>query len=885
MTRADRTGIGEQTAVVILAAGKGTRMGRADLAKVCFEIDGKPAISRIIETFKRCRFRRFVLVVGALADQVMATVAREHPEVTFVFQEKQLGTGHAARAAKEALQAQGHSGPVLVAMGDKYVEPAAVEALVEGFIKQQADFALLTIPKTKATEVFGGRVCLAPDGQVVAIVEKVDLVRQTVADALRSLRGERVGAETILELAAAHLPDEKKRATALKDLLALAKRKVTAEKLKEVLASERYNLRVGGAARTAVEIERMAPGINPSMYLFTAEAFYQAVGMLTNDNAQGEYYLTDAVKHLAGIIEGDKPRFRIRAVPVEDAALVQGFNSPDELLAIQDYVRRRKRDASAARATRPRLTRKQYASCREWLERLEQRGPSLQRWMVSIYGDHAELHEEKRKHLRAVLQCYGKRFGFDEKVVIVRAPGRINLMGRHVDHRGGYNNFLAIHRETIAAAGLRPDDRVVAVNVEPRKFPAVEFSIAEVIGRFAWSDWLNFINSDWVRNLLRTTAGEWGNYIKAAVLRLQNAYQDLKISGLNIALFGDVPIAAGLSSSSTIVVATLQAAIALNGLELTSQQFIDMCGEGEWFVGSRGGSGDHAAISLGQRGKIAQVGYLPFRVERVIEAPKDYQVVIADSHIKAAKSKEARHLFNARIASYNLGLALLRQRCPDYAGALEHVRDIDPEKLGCTTSDLYRMLLKIPESMTRKDFTAFLSSDHAELLERNFATHDPPPSYHVRGVLMFGAAETARSRMCIDLLERGRIDAFGELMKISHDGDRIVRTPENLEELIGDLKSEDPARVQRAQLYRRPGAYACSTAAIDSMVDTACAVKGVAGAQIAGAGLGGCIMVLVRRDAVAPLRRALIEAYYRPRELEPAILPCRTVEGAGLAAF
>ncbi|MBN1443597.1 MAG: NTP transferase domain-containing protein, partial [Planctomycetes bacterium] len=676
-------GIAERAAVVILAAGKGTRMGRADRAKVCFEIDGKPAINGIIEAFKRRRFRTFLVVVGALAEQVMEAVAREHPEVTFVFQGEQLGTGHAARRAAAALRSLGHEGPVLVAMGDKHVEPEAIQALVDGFIKQRADFALLTIPRTRRTAMSGGRVCCDRGGQALAIVEKPDLARQAVADDLRSLlaRGKKITRETVLRIAAEHLPERKKREAVLGDLLKLGegKSEVSRQCLQGLLRCDGWSLTVGGRVRTADAVERMAVGINPSMYLFTGEAFQQAVGMLTNDNAQGEYYLTDAVHHLAGIADRDgNPRFRVRAVPVKDPDLVQGFNSPDDLLAIQDYLRRRRKRSAARAEAGPRLSRKEYAACGEWIERLEQGGPRLARWLRGIYGDDSALHEEKRKTLRAVLRRYGERFGFEQRVVIVRAPGRINLMGRHVDHRGGHNNFLAIHRETIAAVGLRQDDRVIAVNVEPRRFAPVEFSIRDLIGRFAWSDWLNFVNSDWVRNLLRSAAGDWGNYIKAAMLRLQNAYQDLRIRGLNVALAGDVPIAAGLSSSSTIVVATLQAAIALNNLELTSQQFIDMCGEGEWFVGSRGGSGDHAAISLGQRGKIAQVGYLPFRVEKIIEAPRDYRVVIADSHIKAPKSKEARHQFNARIASYNLGLAILKQRCPEYSAALEHVRDIDP---------------------------------------------------------------------------------------------------------------------------------------------------------------------------------------------------------------
>ena len=167
-----------------------------------------------------------------------------------------------------------------------------------------------------------------------------------------------------------------------------------------------------------------------------------------------------------------------------------------------------------------------------------------------------------------------------------------------------------------------------------------------------------------MRNLLYNAAGDWGNYIKAATLRLQHQFQDIQINGLNMAVNGNVPIAAGLSSSSTLVVSTLQASIALNNFDLTSQQFIDLCGEGEWFVGSRGGAGDHAAIYLGQRGKLANVSYLPFRVERIIDAPSDYQVIIANSHIKATKSSTAKHIFNEKVASYNLGLAVFKQRCP-----------------------------------------------------------------------------------------------------------------------------------------------------------------------------------------------------------------------------
>ena len=101
MTQSKR--IAENTIVVILAAGKGTRMGRSDLCKVCFEIDSLPAINRVIDTFRKQRFTRFLLVVGEKAGQVLHTVGKDNESVMYVYQSPQLGTGHAGRIAAEAL--------------------------------------------------------------------------------------------------------------------------------------------------------------------------------------------------------------------------------------------------------------------------------------------------------------------------------------------------------------------------------------------------------------------------------------------------------------------------------------------------------------------------------------------------------------------------------------------------------------------------------------------------------------------------------------------------------------------------------------------------------------------------------------------------------------
>jgi galactokinase len=100
--------------------------------------------------------------------------------------------------------------------------------------------------------------------------------------------------------------------------------------------------------------------------------------------------------------------------------------------------------------------------------------------------------------------------------------------------------------------------------------------------------------------------------------------------------------------------------------------------------------------------------------------------------------------------------------------------------------------------------------------------------------------------------------------------------------MMEDLESGDPERVLRAQLQLQPGAYACSIPAIDRMVDIATSTPGVAGAQLAGAGLGGCMMVLALKSAIPELIKRLKKQYYAPAGLKDSILVCNPVAGAGL---
>jgi N-acetylgalactosamine kinase len=345
-----------------------------------------------------------------------------------------------------------------------------------------------------------------------------------------------------------------------------------------------------------------------------------------------------------------------------------------------------------------------------------------------------------------------------------------------------------------------------------------------------------------------------------------------------------------------LVVATSEAALALNDLNLMPRQFVNFCGEGEWFVGTRGGSADHAAMKFGTKGMVIHVKFHDFELLERIAFPPTHRLVVCNSFVQAKKAAGAKAVFNARVASYLLGVEWVRLQFPQYAPFVRFVRDIQPETLHVPLTKIYEALLKLPQSLTvaeaRRTF-----ADCPEIwtaLAPHFAGPGAPAEYPVRGVLLFGMSECARAREAVACLGRQHMQAFGQLMNISHEGERCFRVAEDLtttpfqadvsdaylEGLIRDLESGDPQRVEAAQLHRQPGAYGCSTREVDALVDLAGRTPGVLGAQIAGAGLGGCAMVLAQSDAVDRLEERLMELFYRRQGLPCGLYVCTPAAGS-----
>lgn len=897
------------TAVAILCGGRGTRMGSVDRHKVCFPIDGVPGIVRTVKMFYGLGARRIVLVIGSMAESVISTVGTEFPQVLYAYQPQPLGTGHAAQIGVLALKNLGHAGPVLVTMGDKVIDPSIVRDLTEHFLRARADLAFITISKKRAgRNSTSGRIVTDRTGTILGNIELRDIQRAKIIASLAkqasSMPQATIRYKKVKQIGTRQIADEGKLLKALGPLGQIVKKagKISGKELIERLGPRPGLIPLAGKFFTGDQVEAKSKTVNLSVYLARSDFIYNMLPRLSNDNAQQEFYLTEIINLAADDTERN---WKLLQHELSDPSEVMAFNSPDELLLIEDTLRQKKQRSPRKSAVVPptaisRLPKRAHMPAGKWLEIFNDRSDSLARNLAGIYGPDRKLIENRRRLFVRAIKHFIKQFGPLRKAIIVRAPGRINLLGRHVDHRGGAVNVMAIDRDVVFVAAARDDDVVTLSNAEPKRFPPRQFSLAELLGDMQWQDWLTYINSEHVRAIMSRTQGDWSNYIKASLLRIQQSFRNVRILGFDAAVAGDIPMASGLSSSSALVVASAEVTLAFNGLDITPSELVDLCGEGEWFVGSRGGSADHAAIRMSRRGQIAHIKFFPFHVARTYSFPENCRVIIAHSGIDARKSAAAKDKYNQKVTSYELGFMLLKDRTPQYEHLLEHVRDINPRRLNCLISQIYRTLLSVPELMPADELLELLSDRHRDRLDRLFASHRVPAAYDLRGVLLYGIAECERSLLAPEMLEAGRVAQFGRLMNISHHGDRIVNcqkttaggwragrfgydcSDQALARLCDDLASEDPDRVLNAQLYMQPGAYGCSTAQIDKMTDVVSSIDGVFGAQLGGAGLGGCIMILTLPEAVEKVRTTLKRQYYQPAKIEPVVHVCQPVAGSGL---
>ena len=270
---------------------------------------------------------------------------------------------------------------------------------------------------------------------------------------------------------------------------------------------------------------------------------------------------------------------------------------------------------------------------------------------------HSRLLDAIGARFRAEFGGEGRRFF---------APGRVNLVGAHLDYNGGDVLPMAVDRGIYAAARLRSDGRLRLVSLDQELAVDIEAAAVPARARPEWG-WASYPIGVWHGFQQRTGLG----------------------AGLEMVFGGDLPMASGLSSSAAIEVTTAIALDTLHGTRLERQQLALLAHRAETgFVGVRCGIMDQFASALGRPGQVLLLHCAGPRWEHVPFDPRACEVLVMDT-------KKARRLsktgFNERVAQCATAHELLRM----------HVRDL-PHLAQYTLADLEQAREAMDEVLFRR---------------------------------------------------------------------------------------------------------------------------------------------------------------------------------------
>ena len=235
-----------------------------------------------------------------------------------------------------------------------------------------------------------------------------------------------------------------------------------------------------------------------------------------------------------------------------------------------------------------------------------------------------------------------------EPAAVVRAPGRVNLIGEHTDYNDGYVLPVAIDRTIVVAAAPR-DDRQVVIH-------ALDFGESVVFS-------LDDIGHDQTKT--------WSNYQRGAAYFLEE--RGIELPGLNAIVVGDVPIGSGLSSSAAVEVSMAYTWQVLAGFKMSRVELALLCQRAEnEFVGMNCGIMDQFVSALGQRDHALLIDCRRLDYQPV-PLPAGAAIIVADT-MKRRGLLDSE--YNTRRRECEEGVRILQRYLPQ----VQALRDVSSDQ-------------------------------------------------------------------------------------------------------------------------------------------------------------------------------------------------------------
>ncbi|TFG63964.1 MAG: galactokinase [Spirochaetales bacterium] len=463
------------------------------------------------------------------------------------------------------------------------------------------------------------------------------------------------------------------------------------------------------------------------------------------------------------------------------------------------------------------------------------------------------MKDEVVKNLAAV---FHREFGYKPGFT-ARAPGRVNLIGEHTDYNGCPVLPMALEQCFTAVFAPRPagagnGSRVSVVNTDSR-FPGLTFIAENPVPPYE--------------------TGSWGNYVKAGVQTILSygaaAGKDCQAGcGFEAVITSSLPAAAGLSSSSALVVLSGLMAMASLGLSVPKDTLAKLFADGERYVGTQGGGMDQAVCMLSEAGKALKIEFNPFSAEPV-NMPRGYSVVVMDSTVKAEKTRAAMDRYNIRTIECRLGTAVLKAAFSRRYGRevkLGLLGDMTSQNLGIPEEEIIPFAVDAlsDSAYSLSGAAALLGTGTGRLAEEYCRRRDgsvlpePPGGFKLMQRVLHVLTEWKRVEDSVSFLSAGDAAGFGVLMNGSHESCRRL--------------------------------FEISCPELDTLIALALE-EGALGARLTGAGFGGCAVALVMDGDLPAFLSAVGRRYYgeylkrTDGNVSRFLFICRPGRGAGTSVL
>jgi len=236
---------------------------------------------------------------------------------------------------------------------------------------------------------------------------------------------------------------------------------------------------------------------------------------------------------------------------------------------------------------------------------------------------------------------------------LARAPGRVNLLGEHVDYNGGFVLPAAIDRATYVAFSPDGSDKVSVGAVDFGQ--SADFSTRSLKTKM---------------QVNRSPLPGWAEYPAGVAWSLSEHGQ--MVRGMQALFASDVPRGAGLSSSASVELAFAVSWMALGGWSLPPMELALCCQRAEnQYVGVRCGIMDQFASACGEKDRLLLLDCRSLEY-RTLPLPEGVDIIIADTTVRHAHASGA---YNDRRAACEEAVRLLQQHLP----GIQSLRDVSLE--------------------------------------------------------------------------------------------------------------------------------------------------------------------------------------------------------------